>query len=159
MKQEAFLEMKHFTNHQGIGLIPATNESREWLENLKLNEPVNFKVIEARDIALHKAYFGMLSFIYDRLKPSFKKQITKSRFYIFLKELAKEYDVIYTFADGTEYKEYKSISFGKMNNTKFKLYFNNQLSVIYEDLLFPLEQEYLMDEINNEWEKVFTKLI
>jgi hypothetical protein len=46
-----------------------------------------------------------------------------------------------------------------MSNTKFKEYFNNQLSVIYEDLLFPLEQDYLMDDINKEWEKVFNKLI
>mgnify|MGYP003397300243 FL=1 len=159
MKQEEFTELKHFTNHQGVGLIPATHESREWLETLKNNEPVNFKIVESRDIALHKAYFGMLSYIWDRLKPSFKKKVPKQKFYIFLKELGKEYDVLYTFSDGREWKELKSISFGKMSNTKFKEYFNNQLSVIYEDLLFPLEQDYLMDDINKEWEKVFNKLI
>lgn len=159
MKTDEFQDIKHFTNHQGIGLIPATVEAREWLETLKNNEPINFKIIEARDMKLHKAYFGMLSFIYDRLKPSFKERVIKKNFYKFLKELAKEYDVIYTFKDGTEYKEYHSISFGSMNNTKFKLYFNNQLSVIYEDLLFPLGQEYLMDEINVEWEATLNKLI
>ncbi len=159
MKQDEFIELKHFTNHQGIGLIPATQESREWLETLKSNEPVNFKVVESRDLALHKAYFGMLSYIYERLKPSFKKRVPKQKFYIFLKELAKEFDVMYTFSDGRQWTELKSISFGRMSNTKFKEYFNNQLTVIYEDLLFPLEQEYLMDEINKEWEKVFTKLI
>lgn len=159
MKTDDFLELKNFVNHKGIGLIPATSESREWLEILKPNEPVNFKIVEARDLKLHSAYFGMLSFIYDRLKPSFKQSISKPNFYIFLKEIGKEYKVLHTFKDGTEFKEYNSISFGRMNNTKFKLYFNNQLSVIYEDLLFPLGQEYLMDEINKEWEATLNKLI
>jgi len=159
MKQSEFLELKHFTNHKNIGLIPATAESREWLETLKQNECVNFKKVESRDLALHGAFFGMLGFIHDRLTPAFKKQIAKPKFYLFLKDLAKEYDVLYTFKDGTEHKEYKSISFAKMNNTKFKEYFNNQLIFIYEDLLFPLGQEYLMDEINKEFERVFSKLI
>ena len=159
MKTDDFLELKHFVNHKGIGLIPATSESREWLEILKPNEPVNFKIVEARDEKLHKAYFGMLAFIYDRLSPTFKQSISKPNFYIFLKEIGKEYKVLHTFKDGTEFKEYNSISFGRMNNTKFKLYFNNQLSVIYEDLLFPLGQEYLMDEINREWEATLNKLI
>ena len=117
------------------------------------------KIVEARDEKLHKAYFGMLAFIYDRLSPTFKQSISKPNFYIFLKEIGKEYKVLHTFKDGTEFKEYNSISFGRMNNTKFKLYFNNQLSVIYEDLLFPLGQEYLMDEINKEWEATLNKLI
>jgi len=159
MKQSDFLELKHFVNHKGIGLIPATTESREWLEVLKANECINFKRVESRDTALHGAYFGMLGFIHDRLKPSFKKQIGKPKFYLFLKELAKEYTVLYTFKDGTQHKEFTSISFSKMNNTKFKKYFNNQLIFIYEDLLFPLDQEYLMDEINTEFERVFSKLI
>jgi hypothetical protein len=159
MNTNEFQELKHFVNHKGIGLIPATSESREWLELLKPNQTVNFKVIEARDIALHKAYFGMLAFIYDRLRPDFKERISKPNFYIFLKEIGKEYKVLHTFKDGVEFKEYNSISFGKMNNTKFKEYFNNQLSIIYEDLLFPLEQYYLMDEINKEWQAVLNKLI
>lgn len=159
MKQSDFLELKHFVNHKGIGLIPATDESREWLEVLRPNECINFKRVESRDVALHSAYFGMLGFIHDRLTPTFKKQIAKPKFYLFLKELAKEYTVLYTFKDGTEHKEFKSISFSKMNNTTFKEYFNNQLIFIYEDLLFPLGQDYLMDEINKEFERVFNKLI
>ena len=159
MKEIEFLELKHFTNHKNIGLIPATDESREWLEMLKQNETVNFKIVQSRDLKLHQAYFLVLGFIHDRLNPAFKKRIKKSKFYVFLKDLAKEYEVLYTFKDGTEHKEYKSISFGKMNNTKFKEYFNNQLIFIYEDLLVPLDQEYLMDEINTEFERVFSKLI
>lgn len=159
MKQSEFLELKHFVNHKNIGLIPVTLESREWLETLKQDECINFKIIQSRDLKLHRAYFLVLGFIYDRLSPSFRKRITKDKFYIFLKDLAKEYDVLYTFKDGTEHKEYKSISFSKMNNTKFKEYFNNQLIFIYEDLLFPLNQEYLMDDINKEFERVFSKLV
>lgn len=159
MNTNEFQELKHFVNHKGVGLIPATTESREWLEILKPNETINFKIVEARDMKLHKAYFGMLSFIHDRLRPDFKQKVSKTNFYIFLKELGKDYDVLHVFKDGSEFKQYHYISFGKMNNSKFKDYFNKQLSTIYEDLLFPLEQDYLMDEINKEWEATLNKLI
>jgi hypothetical protein len=46
-----------------------------------------------------------------------------------------------------------------MNQVKFREYFNNQLITIYEELLIPLEQDYLMDEINIEFEKILSKLI
>lgn len=159
MKDNDYLQLKHFTNHKGIGLIPATDNSREWLECLKNNEPVNFKIIESRDVKLHKAYFKMLAYIYDRLQPSFKAKIKKEQFYKFLKILGKEYDLIYSFADGRQFIEYHSISFSKMNNAKFKEFFNTQLSTIYEELLIPMEQDYLMDEINVEFERVLDKLL
>ena len=159
METDKFLELKHFVNHKGTALIPATIESKEWLETLSNNYSVNFKVIESRDLKLHKAYFGMLSFIWERLPLKFKNKCSKTSFHEFIKHLAKEYVVEHTFKDGSQKIKYNSISFGKMNNVKFKEYFNNILSVIYEDLLIPLDCDYIMDLVNEEWQKTLDKLI
>lgn len=159
MKTEEFLSIKHFTVHKSQALIPATPETREWLELLKHNEPINFKVVEPRDIKFHRCYFALLSFVYDQLNPSFKTQVPKYNFYQFLKMLSKEYTVVFKFKDGREFIEYKSISFSRMHQSTFKEYVNNQLSVIYEELLIPMEQEYLMDSINSEFERFIDRLL
>lgn len=159
MKTKDFLELKHFQVHKGQALVPSTPESIEWLEMLNHNSVVNFKIVESRDLKFHKAYFGLLSFIYDRLNKAFKNSIPKEKFYEFLKMLSNEYTVIFKFKDGREFIEWKSISFSSMNQTKFKEYVNNQLSIIYEELLIPMEQDYLMDEVSNEFEKFLDKLI
>ena len=145
--------------HKSQALIPATPETREWLELLKHNTPVNFKQIEPRDLSFHRCYFALLSFLYDNLNPSFKNQVPKDNFYNFLKFLSNEYDVVFKFKDGREFIEYRSISFGRMNQSSFKEYVNNQLSVIYEELLIPMEQDYLMDIINEEFIKFIDKLL
>lgn len=154
-----FIELKSFKIHNGQVLIPAQIETMEWLENLPTNKEVFLKEVAPRDFGMHKAYFMILSYIYDRLNKSFKKNIQKKDFYLFIKILAKDYKVKYKFKDGREFIEYNSISFSKMNQNKFREYFNNQLSVIYEKLLIPMEQDYLMDEIAVEFEKIISKLI
>ena len=159
MTTDIFLELKSFIVHKSQVLIPNQIETGEWLEQKKDKEQVYFKHVEARDLGMHKAYFKILGFIYDRLNVDFRKSIPKENFYKFLKMISKEYSVVFQFKDGREFIEYKSISFAKMNQAKFREYFNNQLSVIYEELLIPMEQDYLMDEINTEFEKVLAKLI
>lgn len=159
MKTEDFLQIKHFQSHKGTMLVPSTDESREWLEMLKHNTPVNFKVIEARDTKFHRCYFGLLAYIYDRLPPSFKAKIQKDNFYNFLKILGRQYDVVYSFADGREFITYHSISFGRMNQSKFRDFVNAQLETIYSDLLVPLEMDYLMDDINKEFQNFIDRLL
>lgn len=159
MTTDAFLELQSFSVHKQQVLIPNQIETAEWLEQLKDKEQVYLKHIEARDLGMHKAYFKILSYIYDRLNVSFRNAIPKANFYLFLKMISKEYSVVFKFKDGREFIEYKSISFGKMNQKKFREYFNNQLIVIYDELLIPMEQDYLMDEINIEFEKILSKLI
>ena len=159
MTTDFFLELKSFSVHKQQVLIPNQIETAEWLDSLKDKEQVYLKNIEARDLGMHKAYFKILGYIYDRLNVKFRNSIPKENFYKFLKMISKEYSVVFKFKDGREFIEYKSISFGKMNQKTFREYFNNQLSIIYEELLIPMEQDYLMDEINIEFEKILSKLI
>lgn len=158
MKQEEFLKLLSFSVHKSQVLIPNQEETTEWIEQKK-EKQVYFKEIQARDLGLHKAYFLILGYIYDRLNIDFKKSIPKKNFYNYLKMLSNEYTLIFKFKDGREFIEWKSISFSNMNQTEFRKYFNNQLSVIYEELLIPLEQDYLMDEIAKEFESILDKLI
>lgn len=159
MNHEDYYTLKSFKIHNGQVLIPAQIETQEWLETLPNNKEVLLKEVSVRDIGMHKAYFMILKFIYDRLNKSFRAEIQSKDFYMFLKFLSKDFKVKFKFKDGREFIEYNSISFSKMNQTKFREYFNNQLSVIYEELLIPMNQDYLMDEINIEFEKLLSKLI
>ena len=159
MTTDNFLELKSFKAHKGQVLVPNQIETAEWLELLKDNAQVYLKFIEARDIGMHRGYFKILSFIYDKLPLRFRKTCLKHHFYKFVKMLCNEYDVVFEFKDGRKMIEYKSISFAKMNQAKFKDYFNEQLSVIYEELLIPLECDYIMDEVNAEFDKLLSKLI
>lgn len=159
MKTDEFLKLLSFSVHKSQVLIPNQEETTEWLEQLKDKETVYFKEVKARDLGMHKAYFLILGFIYDRLNVNFRKSVPKHNFYNFLKMLSNEYNVVFKFKDGREFIEWKSISFSKMNQSEFRKYFNNQLTVIYEELLIPLEQDYLMGEINAEFEKIIDKLI
>lgn len=160
MKTDEYLALLEFKNHKGQVLVPAQQESQEFLELLKDNETVYFKQIKPRDIGMHRAYFLILGYIYDRLNLDFRKNIcAKKDFYKYLKFLNNEYKVSFEKSNGEKYIELVSISFAKMTQSKFREYFNNQLSVIYEEILIPAEQDYLMDEINVEFEKILSKLI
>lgn len=159
MKTDDFLTLKHFTVHKGTMLVPATDDTREWLEMQRHGTELNFKQIEARDVKFHRAYFALLSYIWERLPAQFRNTVSKDSFYEFLKMLGNEYDNVYTFKDGRTFIKYHSISFGRMNQSKFREYVNNQLTTIYEELLIPLEMDWLMDDINDEFERFIDKLL
>ena len=159
MNTDIFLELKSFNVHKGQVLIPNQIETGEWLEQLKDKEQVYMKLVQARDLGMHKGYFKILAFIYDKLPLSFRIKCGKKDFHNFLRMLGNEYKVVFKFKDGREMIEYESISFGKMSQKRFREYFNNKLSLIYEEILIPLEVDYIMDEINEEFEKLLSKLV
>jgi hypothetical protein len=159
MNTEDFLQLKSFKVHKGQVLIPNQIETAEWLELEKHDSQVYMKLVQARDLQMHKGYFAILKFIYKKLPLIFRQNIPEKSFYKFVKTLSNEYKEVYKFKNGITLIEYDSISFGKMNQTKFREYFNNQLSIIYEELLIPMEVDYIMDEVNAEFEKLLSKLI
>jgi len=159
MKTDEYFSLLHFTVHKSQALVPATPETQEWIEQQKHNTSVNFKLIEARDLGFHRCYFALLSFIYDRLPISFRSKVDKDNFYNFIKLIGKQYDTVYTLKDGTPLIQYKSISFGRMNQTKFREFVNEQLSTIYEEILIPLEVDYIMEQAQDEFQTFMDKLI
>jgi hypothetical protein len=157
MNTEDFLELKSFKVHKGQVLIPNQVETAEWLELEKHDAQVYMKLVQARDLGMHRGYFMILNHIYKRLPLKFRQRVPQKSFYKFVKTLANEYKEVYQFKDGRTMIEYDSISFGKMNQKRFKEYVSNQLSIIYEEILIPFEMGYLMDEVNEMFEKLLAK--
>jgi hypothetical protein len=115
-----------------------------------------------RDVKFHRGYFALLNFIYGYMPPQFKKKVSEKHFYLFIKHLKREYNVIFTFQDGTTMVEYDSIAFGKMSQKTFQEYIKNQLPFIYSDVLGAyFEGDMLngiIDTIEEEFKKFMSKL-
>jgi hypothetical protein len=146
----------------GGGFIPVNEIATELLEQSQRGEVLSFLEVTNRDIKMHRCYFSLLNFIYGYMPPQFKKAVPEKHFYLFLKHLKKEYQVLFTFKDGTIMVEYDSISFGRMSQKTFQEYIKNQLPFIYSDVLGAyFEGEMLngiIETIEEEYKKFMSKL-
>jgi hypothetical protein len=161
MKDTDFNELIEVSNAGG-GWVPINEKAFDLAESQRKGEVSYFKNMTPRDIKMHRCYFSLLNFIYGYLPNKFKKAVPINKFYIWLKHLKGEYDVLFEFKDGTKLVEYESISFGRMNDHKFKEYVKNQLPYIYENVIgvyFKDEMfDGIIDTIEQEYEKFMTKL-
>lgn len=73
-----------------------------------------------------------------------------------------EFEEVFEFRDGKKMIEYKSISFGNMNQQQFKEYVSLQLPIIYEDLIMQIykadQATLVIESIEKEYEKFLSKL-
>ena len=144
MTDKQYTELLQFQNMKGAAMIPSNANAIEFNEQLKPNELAHFRNVTERDLKLHRGYFLMLSDVYDYLPVNFKTRVPKDKFYKWLKMYQGGYEVIFKFQDGREFIEYESISFGRMDNHKFKAYVKTQIPIWYS-----LFQELLTDEFAN----------
>lgn len=149
-------------SYAGGGWIPVNGKARELAEAQRRGEICYFKNMTPRDLKLHRCYFSLLNFIYGYLPNNFQKAVPEKNFYKWLKHLKGEYEILFQFNDGTVLVEYESISFGRMNNHKFKEYVKNQLPFIYENVIgkfFEGEMyDSIIETIEIEYEKFMSKL-
>jgi len=132
----------------GNALIPVNQNAMQYVE--QNHGVVALKDITKRDVRFHRAYFKLLNFIYSWLPDNFKSAVSSGNFYQWLKHLKGQYEILYEFKDGSKFIEYESISFGRMNDARFKEYVKEQLPVIYEDVFLPL----LGDDAPIAWQTV-----
>jgi hypothetical protein len=147
----------------GGGFMAANDNAQMLLDSASPGEVITFQEMTNRDVKFHRAYFSLISFIWDWLPASFKKKIPKDKFYTFLKHLRKEYDVVFTFADGSQIVEYQSIAFGNMSQQRFKEYVKSQLPYIYSEVvmvLFPdkSKSDAVIQSIEEEYKIFLSKL-
>lgn len=146
----------------GGGFIPANEKANSLLDLAHKGEILSFVEVTKRDLAFHRCYFALLSFIYEYLPNSFKEKISKDKFYIFVKHLEGNYDVIFKFKDGSQMVEYRSIAFGKMSQKKFEEFVANQLPFIYSNILgayFELDMlNSIIETIEEEFKRMLSKL-
>lgn len=126
MKDTDYNKICEFANVGG-GMIPHNVNATELMEQSQRGEILAFQEVTARDLSFHRAYMGLLKYIYDYLPASFRDKVPSDKFYIFLKHLKGQYDVLFTFKDGTRLVEYESIAFGRMSQKRFESYIREQL--------------------------------
>ena len=147
----------------GGGFMAANDNAQALLDQSSSGEVLAFMEMTSRDINFHRAYFSLIGYIWDWLTPTFKNQIPRNKFYVFLKYLRKEYDVMFRFQDGTTWCELKSIAFGKMSQAKFEEYVKHQLPDIYTEVicvLFPdkKQSDNIIASIEDEYHRFLQKL-
>ena len=161
MKTNIYIENMQFVQMGGL-LKPANEKAVEFIDAVGHGEVVVLKDIGGRDISFHRAFFGMLSYIHECLPNGFRSQVPKQRFYEWLKMYKGDYEVLFTFKDGTEQIKLDSIAFGNMSQIRFEEYIKEQLAFIYEDVIRPLYDEdtskKIIVGIENEWEGFLRQL-
>ena len=146
----------------GGGLLPVNDKAHELMDQLSHGEVISFKEVTARDLRFHKCYMSLINFIYGYMPKSFKDAVPKGKFYMWLKHLKGNYEVLFEFQDGTKLVEYESISFGRMSEKRFKEYVKEQLPWIYTEVLGKCFEGQIYDNIiatiEEEYKKFFAKL-
>jgi hypothetical protein len=158
MNQKDYDRMIELVNVGG-GWTPANTNAEELLDQCGKGEIITLLEVGARDLKFHRCYFSLLAFIYDYLPLSFKKAVPKNKFYLWLKHLKGEYNVIFTFKDGTKLIEYDSIAFGSMSQKRFETYIKEQLPWIYENVIGTYFQGEIYNGIINTIETEFAKYL
>lgn len=161
MKDRDIYKLVDFYNAGG-GLLPVNQKAHEIIEQSDKGEVISFLEVTQRDLKFHRCYMSLLAFIYGYLPEKFKKQVPKEKFYIWLKHLKGQYEVVFEFQDGTKMVEYDSISFGRMSQKAFENYVREQLPWIYSNVIgaFFEGQIYdnIIDTIEEEYKKFLAKL-
>lgn len=146
----------------GGGFMPANDNARELELRCIKGEIVSFTEATQRDLKFHRCYFSLLNFIYGYLPEKFKKQIPENEFYKWLKHLKGDYEVVFTFKDGSKMIEYSSLSFGKMSQKTFEKYISEQLPWIYENVIGAFYDgdiyNNIIETIEEEYKKFLSKL-
>jgi hypothetical protein len=161
MKDSDYKKLIELANVGG-GFIPANDNAKELLNRTHKGEVITLNEVTQRDLSFHKCYFALLSFIYEYLPESFKDTISKDKFYIFVKHLEGNYEVVFKFKDGSEMVEYNSISFGRMSQKQFETFVANQLPFIYSNVLgayFEIDMlNGIIETIESEFQRMLNKL-
>jgi len=162
MKDTDYHELIELTQLNGV-FLPSNSAAINLVSNLRDGERSHIKVVTSRDLKLHNGYFALLSYVWNRMPDAFKDKVPCSHFYKFLKIIQGQYDVVFEFHDGVKMLEYHSISFGKMNNERFKAFVKEQISVIYNDVVLALIKDDekandLIRDVEAEFEKFLSKL-
>src|SRR4030042_4444360 len=113
MKDKDFHNLVDFYNAGG-GLLPVNQKAHEIIEQSDKGEVISFLEVTQRDLKFHRCYMSLIGYIYDYLPKSFHKQVSKDKFYLWLKHLKGQYEILFEFEDGTRLVEYESLSFGRM---------------------------------------------
>lgn len=100
-------------------LIPENELAISNLENSSVGQILTYYECTERDLKFHRCYMSLLGYIWDFMPDNFKKSIPKPKFYLFLKHLRHDYEVVYKFKD--EAKKLEIQAYLTENKKKFRI--------------------------------------
>ena len=161
MTDKDFYNLVDFTNAGG-GLLPVNGKAHDIMDATTQGDIVSFKSCTARDIRFHRCYMSLIAFIWDYMPKKFQNAVPKNKFYLWLKHLKGQYEVLCEFTYCTKLVEYEIISFTKMDQVRFKEYVREQMPYIYENVIGEYFKgviyDNIIDTIEEEYKKFMVKL-
>lgn len=133
---------------RGTGLFPTDADSEDLIKSLSPEENFNVALHADRNLKMHRAYFGLLNFVWDNLPEKFQRKCPKQHFYKFLKEMQGRFEVIQV--GKTKVKTYESLSFGSMGQKRFHEIFSEDVDFIIREILPALEMEDFIEILTAE---------
>jgi hypothetical protein len=125
-----------------IGLIPANDSSREWVNKLKLGKTVRGNFVQPRNPLFHNKFFALLQIGYEHFEETapcleHKGEPIRPDFERFRKDvtiLAGKFHFV-TNIRGEVRAEADSISFANMDEETFRILYDKTLQVLLERVL------------------------
>ena len=149
------------------GLVPADEESRDWMGKLKSTEIVHGNLTRQRNSKLHGKYFSLLQYAFDCWKEDlamrevhriYKGAPVMPNFDRFRKDIAilcGYYEPVYTLAGSTGEAPQmrlvaKSISFAKMSDDEFEGLYSKTIDILLERIAsLPQDKKEVRDVVDN----------
>lgn len=151
MKEKIVLSLAR----RGTGLFPTDAESEEIIKTLPFEDNFNVILNADRNARMHRAYFSLLSFVWENLPEKFQKKCPKQHFYKFLKEMQGRFETIQV--GKTEVKTYESISFNKMGQKRFHEIFSEDIRFIAYEILPALDMQEFAEILFTQYELTLVK--
>lgn len=112
------------------------------LKKFPLNEPFKVEYKKQRNAKFHRKFFSMVKLVFDNQEvynniDHLRKHLTIASGF---------YELVYDLETGQEYKEAKSISFSKMDETEFSELYNRFIDTVHK--YFGIDKQDLINEID-----------
>jgi len=135
------------------GLLPADDEAREWLAELRYGVTVAAKVRVPRNIKFHRKFWAMMRVAYANWdKPTIETPFGPAT--CPLSEFSRNVRILAGYGEpvantrGEWRMQAKSISFSNMDESEFEKVYNACLNVIFQRFLPDWDNEVMQDAIN-----------
>ena len=131
-------------------LIPANDETREFIRKKKLGTGISGEFKQIRNYAFLKKYMALMNIAYDAFEPEiaeYKGQVVEKNFDRFRHDMTilAGYFTYTTDINGEVKAEAKSIAFGNMTEEEFGALYSKTLDVILRKVL----TNYSKDDLEN----------
>lgn len=122
-------------------LKPAYDTDYDNFKKFPLNEPFKVEYKKQRNARFHRKFFSLVKLVYDNQEvytniDHLRKHLTIASGF---------YELVHDLETGAEYKEAKSISFSKMDETEFSELYNRFIDTVHK--YFGFDKEELINEI------------